>query len=163
MSFTVYLSLGSNLEDRRANLKTALSKLDNNGIVPSKYSSIFETAPVDNTDQHDFLNLVCSAQTDMEPLTLLKTCQKIEDEMGRIHNEPKGPRKIDVDILFHGENVVDEPHLKIPHPGLYLRNFVLVPMEEISPDLRDPITGKTIRELRMNCTDQSRVVRLKSL
>lgn len=163
MSWTIYLSMGSNLEDRGANLETALARLEARSIVPLVCSSIFETEAVEKVDQPDFLNLVCSAETGMVPQALLETCQEIEADMGRIRHEPKGPRKIDIDILFHGESIVDEPHLKIPHPALRQRNFVLIPMEEIAPDFRDPLTGKTIRELRLACADPAKVVRLDSL
>ena len=160
MNCTIYLSLGSNLENRRANLERALSRLETKGVVPLACSPIFETEAVDKVDQPHFLNLVFSAYTGMRPQALLKTCQEIEADMGRIRSESKGPRKIDIDILFHGESIVDEPGLKIPHPALCQRNFVLIPMEEIAPDFRDPLTGQTIRELRLACADRANVVRL---
>jgi 2-amino-4-hydroxy-6-hydroxymethyldihydropteridine diphosphokinase len=114
---------------------------------------------VDRVDQPDFLNLVCEVETGLEPEALLQTCQKIEAQMGRVQKEPKGPRNIDIDILFYGQRIVKLPFLKIPHPALHQRNFVLIPLEEIDPEFKDPVTGKIVHELRLECGDRSSVVK----
>lgn len=154
---SIYLSLGSNLGDRKANLKRALEKLPKKGVPLLKQSSIYETEPVEVTDQPDFLNLVCEVETALKPEALLRICQDIESELGRIRKELAGPRSIDIDILFYGQNILDLPLLKIPHPALYRRNFVLIPLVEIAPDFQDPSTGKTIQQLRHESPDRGRV------
>lgn len=155
---TVYLSLGSNLGDRRGNLERGLEELGKRGMAVAKRSSIYETEPVEvSEDQPDFLNLACEIGTDLDVEEVFHACKGVERLTGRRRKGDKTPREIDVDILFYGQEVIDSPHLKIPHPGLYRRNFVLIPLEEIAPEFKDPATGKTIQELRRECADQGRV------
>lgn len=138
----VYLSLGSNLGDREANLRAAIEHLPVLRVSP-----IYETEPVDYTDQPWFLNLVAEIETDLSPLELLATTSRIEKELGRVRDIPKGPRTIDIDILLCGDAVVDEPHLQIPHPRMAERRFVLAPLADLAPNLKHPLTHQTIREM----------------
>ena len=157
MASEVYLSLGSNLGDREAYLSQALEKLRGQGIVPTQISSFYETEPVDVTDQPDFLNLVCQVTTELDPAQLLNACQQIELDMGRVRERDKGPRTLDVDIVLYDQQIVNEPRLSIPHPHWSERNFVLIPLMEIAPDLRDPVTGQTLEELLARSPDRARV------
>ncbi len=158
MDSSIYLSLGSNLEDRKANLEMALQQLQTEETGVQQQSSIYETEPVERVDQPRFLNLVCRIESRLNPQDLLELCQRIENRMGRIRQEPKGPRIIDIDILFYGPLILELPHLKIPHTALRQRGFVLTPLEEIAPEFSDPVTGKPIHQLRSECADQSSVV-----
>ncbi len=118
---------------------------------------MYETEPVDVPDQPDFLNLVCQVETPLEPESLLAACQEIESEMGRLRKADKDARNIDIDILFYGQRIVEEPFLKIPHPAWRQRNFVLIPLAEIAPDFRDPVSDQTIHALQRQSCDCSRV------
>jgi 2-amino-4-hydroxy-6-hydroxymethyldihydropteridine diphosphokinase len=129
-------------------LNEALNRLETEGVHVVRRSSIHETEPQDYLDQPRFLNMAIDVETDLTPRELLAAIQKIETEMGRQRTIPKGPRTIDIDILFYANQVIATPALEIPHPRLTERNFVLDPLQEIAPDLRHPVTGKTVRELR---------------
>lgn len=133
---TCYLGSGSNIGDRRANLTEALRHL---GQVPAieivKTSSIYETAPVGPRDQPDFFNQVVQAKVTCTPRHLLELVQGIEQDMGRVRRRRWGERIIDIDILLYGDETRDEPDLQIPHPQMLARQFVLVPLAEIAPDL----------------------------
>lgn len=144
---TVYLSLGSNIGDRERNLRDALKQLNTAGIRVVRISPIYETEPVDLAGQRWFLNLVAEAETDLFPLQLLARTQKIERALGRVRTVPKGPRTIDIDILLYGATVVRSQNLEIPHPRMTERRFVLIPLAELAPELRHPVTRKTVREL----------------
>ena len=142
----VYLSLGSNLGDRAANLHAAIAQLGAAGPVRA-VSALYETQPVDVPDQPWFLNCAVALETESTPRELLKFVLAIEEKMGRLRMREKGPRKIDIDILLFGERMVEEPGLKIPHPSLHERRFVLEPLVEIAPEVRHPVLKKTAREL----------------
>ena len=147
MRTRVYLSLGSNLGDRKANLRSAIERLQAVGDVVG-VSSFYETEPVEVTEQPWFLNCAVALEVDQSPRNLLAALLKLEVEMGRQRVQKKGPRKIDVDILLFGDAIVNEKGLTIPHPGLPERRFVLEPLAEIDPVIRHPKLGKTIQELR---------------
>jgi 2-amino-4-hydroxy-6-hydroxymethyldihydropteridine diphosphokinase len=146
VSETAYLSLGSNLGDRAANLREALSQLEPGGRLLA-VSKMYETQPVDVPDQPWFLNCVAAIETEKTPRQLLQLALKIESEMGRLRMSRKGPRIIDIDVVLFGDCVVDEPGLKIPHPAMHLRRFVLEPLAEIAPEARHPALKKTSKEL----------------
>jgi 2-amino-4-hydroxy-6-hydroxymethyldihydropteridine diphosphokinase len=159
MDKVVYLSLGSNLGDREAELRTALAKLQSHDLQIERVSSLYETEPVEVRDQPQFLNLVVEARTSLYPMRLLLRIANVEREMGRKRSTPKGPRNIDIDILLFGRFIVDTPQLQIPHPRMVERRFVLEPLAELSPDLRHPVTRRTMREILAKAPDQ-RVRRL---
>ena len=146
MRETAYLSLGSNLGDRAANLRTAVAQLDVAGRLLA-VSALYETQPVEVPDQPWFLNCVAAIETDKTPRELLKLALQVEAGMGRLRMREKGARKIDIDVVLFGDRVVDEPGLKIPHPAMHQRRFVLEPLVEIAPEVRHPELGKTAREL----------------
>jgi 2-amino-4-hydroxy-6-hydroxymethyldihydropteridine diphosphokinase len=141
-----YLSLGSNVGDRSANLRAAIQRLGEAGTV-NAVSSFYETEPVDLLDQPWFLNCVVALETSLAPAMLLKKMLAIEQEMGRLRMKDKGPRLIDMDILLFGGLRVDELGLKIPHPQMHRRRFVLEPLAEIAPGALHPGLGKTAKEL----------------
>lgn len=146
---TVYFSLGSNLGDREANLRNALERMNEQRIHITAQSALYETEPQDYTAQPWFLNLVARGETARYPIQLLALTQKIERELGRTRGPEainRGPRLIDIDILLFGERSVDAPLLKVPHPRMLARRFVLEPLLEIAPDLRHPQTKRPFRE-----------------
>ncbi|HSB76858.1 MAG TPA: 2-amino-4-hydroxy-6-hydroxymethyldihydropteridine diphosphokinase [Terriglobales bacterium] len=143
----VYLSLGSNLGDRDANLQSAIQRLATLGEVAA-VSSFYETEPVDFARQPWFLNCAVALATEKMPKQFLAALQAIEQAMGRRRQQPKGPRNIDLDILLFGNSIVETAGLTIPHPALHQRRFVLEPLAEIAPDQRHPVLKRTIRELR---------------
>lgn len=144
---TVYLSLGSNLGDRRAYLKAAVDGLSLI-LANIKESSIYETQPLYVTDQPEFLNQVISGKTDLSPLEFLKQCQTIQKQVGRTPQTVRfGPREIDIDILSFGDVILKTDTLEIPHPRLHERLFVLEPLAEIAPDWVCPKTGQSVQGL----------------
>ena len=147
MTKTIYLALGSNLGDRSANLKRALDLLEAPDLRISRASPVYETEPVEYTRQGWFLNQVAEAQTELFPVQLLGRVGRVEREMGRVRGIPKGPRVIDIDILFFGRAVVKTTRLEIPHPAIAQRRFVLVPLADLDPQLRNPVTRQTVREM----------------
>ncbi len=147
MKKTVYLSLGSNLGDRAANLRSAIAALDALGKVTA-VSALYETEPVEFRAQPWFLNCAVAMETELMPKQFLARVQAIEQQLGRRRVQPKGPRTIDVDILLFGNSVVDTPALVIPHPAMHERRFVLEPLVEIAPEARHPVLKRTVREMR---------------
>lgn len=144
----VYIGLGSNIGEREKFLQDALMMLEkNNQIEIEKKSSIYETAPVGYEEQNNFLNMVIQIRTSLSHLDLLDVCQKIEEELGRERTINNGPRTIDLDILLYNKENRDLGRLRIPHPRLHERAFVLVPLYEIAPNLIMPTSGKHIEDL----------------
>jgi 2-amino-4-hydroxy-6-hydroxymethyldihydropteridine diphosphokinase len=151
---TIYLALGSNLGDRRANLERARDLLLSADLEVTRASSIYETEPRDVPDQPWFLNQVLEARTTLFPRQLLRLAQKIEREMGRKRIVAKGPRVIDIDILFYAGSILKTETLEIPHPRIAQRRFVLEPIAELAPDLRHPVTRQTMREMLSRVSSQ---------
>ena len=146
MPHLFYLSLGSNIGDREAHLREAIQRLESTGKLRF-VSSIYETEPVEFTDQPQFLNCAVTLETSSTPEQLMQQLLTIEKAMGRQRIQKKGPRTIDLDILLFGDEVVDTPGLTIPHPAMQHRRFVLEPLAEIAPDAMHPVLRKTVREL----------------
>jgi 2-amino-4-hydroxy-6-hydroxymethyldihydropteridine diphosphokinase len=146
MAEFVYLSLGSNVGDRSANLRAAIERLGEAGAIRA-VSGFYETEPVELRDQPWFLNCVVALETSDSPEALLQRVLAIEQEMGRLRTKNKGPRLIDIDILLFSDRVVEERGLKIPHPAMHQRRFVLEPLAEIAPEALHPLLRKTAREL----------------
>jgi 2-amino-4-hydroxy-6-hydroxymethyldihydropteridine diphosphokinase len=147
MKRTAYLSLGSNLGDRKANLREAIAHLGAVGSV-GRVSALYETEPVEISGQQPwFLNSAVALETELTPFELLQRMLAIELAMGRKRTEPKGPRNIDMDIIFFGDEVLDTKELTVPHPAMQHRRFVLAPLAEIAPEIMHPVLRQTVREL----------------
>ena len=157
---TAYLSLGSNVGDRERHLQSAIDLLDSAGIRVIRRSSMYETEPQDLRSQAWFLNMVVEVETSLFPRQLLHAIQRIEKELGRKRMIAKGPRTIDIDIVLFGSFVVSTAALEIPHPRFPQRRFVLEPLAELAPDLRHPVSHKTVHEMLAGTRDQ--IVRRKS-
>lgn len=157
---TAYIQLGTNLGQRSENLKKAKDLIQRFIGTISSCSSIYKTAAWGKTDQPDFLNLVLVLTTKLPPFELLFELQNIEEKMDRKRVEHWGSRTIDLDILFYDDITIDYQQLKIPHPLIEQRRFVLEPLLEIAVDFIHPKSGKSIKELSTNCTDQSLVLLL---
>lgn len=148
----VYLGLGSNLGKRRENIEASLALLmENPSIRVKKISSLIETEPEGIKKQPFFLNGVAEIETDLSPSLLLKLLKSIEKVLGRKATRRWGPRIIDLDILLYGDLIIDDENLKIPHPLLTERDFVLTPLKEIAPEVTHPILGKKIQEISKKC------------
>ena len=142
MTTTAYLSIGANIGEREQNLQDAVKLLiANEAISVTSISSIYETAAVGYTDQADFLNIAVALETELDAYELLAQCQKIENDLGRVREFRWGPRIIDLDILLYGQKQYETENLTIPHPRMYERAFVLVPLEEIMTQNYDMLVG----------------------
>jgi 2-amino-4-hydroxy-6-hydroxymethyldihydropteridine diphosphokinase len=153
----IYLSLGSNLGDRATNLARAIEAILEIGMRVLRRSSIYETEPVDFLAQPWFLNCVVEAETSLAPRQLLEGLQSIERKFSSRKLVPRGPRIIDLDVLFYGAEVIHEAGMEIPHPRLAERRFVLVPLAELAPELCHPVARKTAAELLAATQDRSAV------
>jgi len=143
----VYLGLGSNVGDRENMLREAVSALDSPRLKILRLSPVYETEPMGVAGQRWFLNQVVEAETDLFPLQLLHRTSRVEAQLGRRRLAAKGPRTIDIDILLFSNFVVYTAALEIPHPRFRERRFVLAPLSDLAPELRDPVTRKSISEL----------------
>jgi 2-amino-4-hydroxy-6-hydroxymethyldihydropteridine diphosphokinase len=155
---TVFLGIGSNLGDRAENLQDAKIRIEEfiGSVVSS--SSVYETEPWGFQSEKEFLNMVLGVETDLSPSGLLGRILMIESQLGRIRCDPNySSRKIDIDILLYNNEIVDEEALKIPHPKMHERRFVLVPLCDIAPKLVHPVLKKSISSLLKSCKDKGRV------
>lgn len=143
-----YVALGSNLGDREENLRRALALLAANGQEVECVSSFMRTEPYGVTDQPEFLNAVCRVRTELEPLELLRLLLRLEQELGRVRLRHWGERNIDLDLLLYEERVLNLSELVLPHPDMQNRDFVLLPLAEIAPQLVHPLLKKTIAQLK---------------
>ena len=150
----VFLALGSNLGDREEHLRDARERIAGKGVRLLRASSIYETAPRDLLDQPWFLNQVIEVESELFPRQLLARVKRIEREMGRRKRVDKGPREIDIDILFYADAVVKTEELEIPHPRLAERRFVLEPLAELAAEKRHPLLKRTVRELLAKVQEQ---------
>ena len=149
MSFA-YIALGSNLGDKEKNLRRALLLLTQQGVEVVRVSSFLSTEPYGVTDQPQFLNAVACVRTSLTPLALLDVLLATELAMGRVRLRHWGERNIDLDLLLYEDVVLDTKRLRLPHPDMQNRDFVLLPLAEIAPELKHPTLQKTIWELKEN-------------
>ena len=145
-----YIALGSNLGDKEKNLRRALLLLTQQGVEVVRVSSFLSTEPYGVTDQPQFLNAVACVRTSLAPLALLDVLLATELAMGRVRLRHWGERNIDLDLLLYEDVVLDMPRLRLPHPDMQNRVFVLLPLAEIAPELKHPTLQKTIWELKEN-------------
>lgn len=154
---TIYLSLGSNLGDRAAHIERALERLGDEGVRITRRSSLYQTEPVEFTEQGWFLNIAVEAETELMPRQLLRVVRHIEQQLGRKRIIRAGPRTVDIDVLLYGAGVIRAAELEIPHPRMTERRFVLVPLAEIAPMLRHPVLRLNMTELLAATRDRSQV------
>src|SRR5699024_1488588 len=158
----ILLGLGTNLDERKNNLDKAIELLNNNEAISiDKVSSIYETVPEGYSNQGKFLNMVIKGRTDLKTARLLEVCEAIEEEMGREETILNEPRIIDIDILVYNKENRQLDNLRIPHPRMHERAFVLIPLYEIAPDFVIPTSGKEVADLveALSNKDKSEVVR----
>ena len=157
---TAHLLIGGNLGDRKENLLTAISLINEQCGALTRSSSIYETEAWGKTDQPSFLNQALEISTSLNARQLMRKILRIEKEMGRVRKEKLGPRIIDIDILLFENEIHDLRFLKIPHPEMQNRRFVLVPLAEINSTLQHPILKKSIAELLEECPDNLMVKKI---
>lgn len=156
----VVLCLGGNRGDREALLSRARVELESHFEV-LRFSAIYETSAWGGVAKGDFLNQVAVVMTERSPEEVLHMIQGIERDLGRTRDEHWGDRTMDIDILYFGDQVIDSGRLKIPHPFIAERRFVLAPLAEVCPDKEHPLMEKTSLELLSECGDASEVKRLR--
>lgn len=156
----IFLLTGSNLGNRQASLQQAMQLLTEKLSRPLAVSSLYQTAAWGKTNQPAFLNQVLIFEASLTAETLLSTILFIEKEMGRQREEKWAERNIDIDILFYGSQVIQTPHLEIPHPYLHQRRFTLEPLVEVAPSFVHPVLKKNLRQLLAACTDKLEVTKL---
>jgi len=157
---TAHLLIGGNLGDRKENLLTAISLINEQCGTLTRSSSIYETEAWGKTDQPSFLNQALEISTSLNARQLMRKILKIEKEMGRVRKEKLGPRIIDIDVILFENEIHDLRFLKIPHPEMQNRRFVLVPLAEIDPTLQHPVLKRTIAELLEECPDNLEVKKI---
>ncbi len=157
----VYLSLGSNIDDREKNIINAI-KLLGKILTIKKVSSIYETEPVGFKEQEYFYNLVLKVFTDLTPFELLQSIEQIENKLGKKIKRRWGPRSIDIDILYYGNEIIESEELIIPHSLINERRFVLIPMSEIAEEFVCPRTNLKISEILKNYKKEESVIKIKN-
>ena len=153
----VYVLLGGNMGNRKKYIAAALRQIEKKLGKVSRTSSLYQTAAWGNTDQPDFLNRVIIVHTDQTAEECLETCLLIEASLGRVRTFKNAPRTIDIDLLFYNKAIVKQKSLCLPHPALHLRRFVLVPLNELSPNFKHPVLQQTIHQLLIKCKDELNV------
>ncbi|MBI3609482.1 MAG: 2-amino-4-hydroxy-6-hydroxymethyldihydropteridine diphosphokinase [Nitrospirae bacterium] len=156
-----YIGIGSNMGDRQAYCEEAvrrIARFPKTAILAA--SSLYETAPLEIPDQDRFINAVVAVRTELSPHELLRACQEVEQFLGRKRSVRFGPRTIDLDVLFYGDRIIQEPGLTIPHPRMHERRFVLEPLAEIAPGLEHPVFHKTADQMLQVVRDRQDVRRL---
>ena len=154
----VFLGLGGNLGDRREMMRSAVAEI--RGVIDDvRASSLYESAAWGVTDQPAFLNAVVRGRTELSPLELLDATQALENDLGRVRERHWGPRLIDIDILLYGSEVIDQPRLKVPHPYMTQRGFVLRPLADLAAGLTLP-DGSLVGEL-LTTVDQNGLRRIE--
>lgn len=160
MSYTCYLSLGANLGQREVSIIEAMRLLQaSEKIQLTAVSSLYETPPWGKLDQPAFINAAAAVKTDLAPLELLQICQSIEKQLGRQRHEHWGARTIDVDMLYIPGVTMDEEALKLPHPYMLQRSFVLVPLAEVAGDM--VIAGKNVKEHMLALGDRETILNVR--
>ena len=150
----IYLLLGSNMGNSRQQLSRAIANIEKKIGLVKRRSGIYQTAAWGNTDQPDFLNQVIIIDTNLAAQLVMQSILLIETKMGRVRTEKNAPRIIDIDILFFNKEIINEKELVIPHPAIQLRRFVLVPLNELSPNFIHPLLKKTNHQLLGKCPDK---------
>jgi 2-amino-4-hydroxy-6-hydroxymethyldihydropteridine diphosphokinase len=156
-----YLLTGGNEGDRYLYLQQARANIELICGQVLQVSSLYETAPWGKTDQADFLNQVLLVETILSPQSLLQAIFYIEEKGGRKRTVKNAPRTIDIDILFYNHLILQEPGLTIPHPRIAMRRFVLEPLNEIAPGFLHPVSGKTMQQLLLECSDELAVKKIQ--
>jgi len=141
-----YVALGSNLGDREGSLRAGLEGMGRRGLPTRALSSLWETEPVDTPDPRWFLNMVAEVDTGLPPRRFLELLLEVEREVGRVRTVRNAPRALDLDLLLLGDLRIEEAGLIVPHPRMWTRRFVLAPLAELAPALRDPVTGRTVEQ-----------------
>lgn len=160
-SSLVYLGIGSNIGNRKENCLEAIRLLEESPFISViKRSSLYETEPVGYQNQQKFINCVVEIETTLEPEKLLRVCEENEKALGRRKGVRWGPRTLDIDILLYNNQVINQRGLRIPHPLMHERGFVLIPLSEIAPDAIHPVKGKNVRKLLKELNDAHSVIRL---
>lgn len=150
---TALLLIGGNLGDRAANLGKAVQEINAAAGTVTKTSALYQTAPWGVVDQPDYLNQALELRTEMDALTLMHTLLEAERRIGRLRQGKWGSRVIDIDMIFFNDEVSSLPELRLPHPRMHLRRFVLAPLAEIAPDYIHPVLHQTVSELLAICPD----------
>jgi 2-amino-4-hydroxy-6-hydroxymethyldihydropteridine diphosphokinase len=157
----VFLLIGGNMGDRLQNLHQAITLLSATCGPVIQQSAVYETAAWGKTDQAAFLNQALLLTTELSPQELITTVLSVEEQMGRHRTERFGPRVIDIDIMFYNEDIINEPHLTVPHPQMQNRRFALIPLKELAPLFVHPVLKKTLEELLLECKDELPVIPYK--
>jgi len=155
----VFIAIGSNLGDKISNCRRAIDEIAGFYEIV-KVSSLYETEPVGNEDQPNFINSVAEIRTDISPHELLAHLNRIEEKLGRVRSEKWGPRTFDLDIIFYGDQIIKDDNLIIPHPRAHLRRFVLEPICEIAPEFIHSEIKISVLELLKNLPDNKKVIKL---
>ena len=152
-----YLLLGSNIGNSNASLAKAIIQIEKKIGPATRQSGLYRTAAWGNIKQPDFLNQVVIVETQLTSLQTMQTILDIEKKMGRVRTVKNAPRIIDIDILFFNKEIIGLPDLTVPHPQIQNRRFVLVPLNQLSPNMKHPGLKKTVHQLLMHCTDRLNV------